>query len=255
MYNYDKVAWDMGTASTTRARAGWATASGESFELPGSGTAGALLDSGAGTTSLVQNSLNSAGQLGRYVWQVRSGAPPNAVPVITVPDRVLEGNASTGYLGYTGAADATATDVDGTVWTLSSDLPATLPLGTTSVLWTATDNMGAVATETQTITVNDTAPPSNPSLASPTHPAGVWSANPSVVVNGLNSTDACTGLTGFSYSWTSNAAGTPDTVVDSVATTTVSSTATSMRCRSMSTSSQATRGRQVGRARMPRTRG
>jgi hypothetical protein len=228
MYNYDKIVWDTGTASAGYpARAGWATATGQNFELPGSGTTGALLDSGAGATSLIQNSLNSDGQIGRYVWQVRNGAPPNAAPTISTTDRVLEGNSSTGYIGYTGSGDATATDVDGTVWTLTNNRPATLPMGTTDILWTATDHMGAVTTATQSITVVDTTAPSNPALMSPSHVIGWWTTNTSVLVNGTNSADVCSGLRGFSYSWTRNATGTPDAVPDAVATSTVSVTTTS----------------------------
>lgn len=227
MFNYDKIVWDMGTASTTHARAGWATATGQSYELPGSGTAGALLDSGPSGTSLVQNSLDSGGQLGRYVWQVRSGAPPNSPPVITVANHVLEANSSNGYNGYTAAGDATATDVDGYVWTLTNNCPANLPFGTTPVTWMATDNWGATTTATESITVTDTTAPTNPTLISPTHTAGVWSNNPTVTINGANATDIGSGLRGFSYSWSPNAPSTPDATIDAISTSTASATTTS----------------------------
>ena len=173
MFNYDQVSWDIATsASTTRARAGWGRA-GTGFELPGSGTAqgsaSALTDTAPSATSLIQNSMNSTGQLGRYLWQVRAGTPPNIPPRVTVVNRVLEGNAPDSYTGYTGTGDATATDPDGTIASFTNDRPSPLPLGTTNVTWTATDNSGAVTTATQSILVTDTTPPANPSLTSPSH--------------------------------------------------------------------------------------
>ena len=130
MFNYNTITWDTGSATASqlgRAVAGWSTAQGlnGSYELGGSlapmAGPSALLDSSAASTSLVQNSLNSGGVLGRYVWQVRNGAAPNSVPVITVTNRTLEGNSSTGYTGYTASNDATATDVDGTMWALTTN--------------------------------------------------------------------------------------------------------------------------------------
>ncbi len=95
MFNYDEVTWDIATAaSTLRARVGWGRA-GVGSELTGSGTAqgsaSALLDTAPSATSLIQNSFNSGGQLGRYVFEVRSGVVPNTPPVVTVVDRVLGG--------------------------------------------------------------------------------------------------------------------------------------------------------------------
>jgi hypothetical protein len=160
------------------------------------------------------------------VWQVRGGAAPNIAPQVTVVNRVLEGNAHDSYVGYTGTGDATASDVDGTVVSLTNNRPTTLPLGTTSVLWTATDNRGAVTTATQTIVVEDTVAPNTPTLTSPTHTAGVWTTVNSVTVNSSASTDTCSGVRGASYVWTMNAAGTPDTTLDPSTNTTVTTTTT-----------------------------
>ena len=225
-YNYDQMLWDMGTASTTHARAGWAVDGTTSYELPGSGTSGALLDSGPSGTSLIQNYQNPDGQLGRYVWQVRSGVQPNQPPLVSVTNRLLEGNVSGGYLGYTGAGDATASDADGYVASLQNTLPALLPVGTTNVLWTATDDDGAVTTQTQSVTVTDTSPPSKPGLSSPTTALGVWTKNNVVSINGTGVVDACTGLAGFSYSWSKNATSAPDTATDTITTTTVTASNT-----------------------------
>ena len=224
VYNYDKVVWDVGAVSGSQhARAGWATASGQSYELPGSGstTSTPFLDSASSSTSLIQNSLNSGGQLGRYVWQVRNGAPPNAPPVVSVADRTLEGNVINGYKGYTGSADATATDADGSIASFTSSLPTTLPLGTTHVTWTATDNDAAVTTATQTIVVTDTTAPSAPSMSSPTHTVGIWTNVATATVSSTNATDGCTGVRGASYSWSRDAPSTPDGVLDASTITTV----------------------------------
>ncbi len=219
MFNYDAVTWDMATASSSmRARVGWGRSDGSAFELPGSGTAqgsaSALLDSSASATSLIQNFINDEDQLGRYVWEVRAGVAPNIPPSISVVDRELEGNRPNAYVGYTGAGDATASDADGSVVSLTNDLPGILPLGATTVTWTATDDRGGVTTRTQTVTVVDTVAPSLPTLASPTHTTGVWSTVSTVTVNSTTSTDTCAGVAGASYVWTRNAAGVPDTVLD-----------------------------------------
>lgn len=233
-FNYDKVQWDVGDSSgTQRARVGWGRANRTGFELPGSGSTGAstLLDTSAAGTSLIQNSLNSANQLGRYCWQVRAGLQPNSPPEIVWTNPVLEGNTANGYTGYgTDPPAPTATDPEGGTVTLThvpATLPAVLPLGSTSVAWTATDRgypiptLGNVASTaiTQTITVVDTTAPTLPVLSSPTHVANVWSTASMARVDWTTSTDVCSGLAGYSYSWSPNAAAAPDSVVDTATTT------------------------------------
>jgi len=93
-FNYDQIEWEAGQASWGSvdclgglpARIGYSNGSiipAElvSYELPGSGVAGAFLDSGPAATSLIQNSLNSD-QDGRYVFSVRGGvvAPDDTTP-------------------------------------------------------------------------------------------------------------------------------------------------------------------------------
>jgi hypothetical protein len=56
----------------TSARAGYSDAAGESYELPGSGENGALLDSGG--SGLVAGGLDSSVP-GRYDFAVRGGVP------------------------------------------------------------------------------------------------------------------------------------------------------------------------------------
>lgn len=223
IYNYDQMLWDKGTAGATFARAGWAANATTGFELPGSGTSGALLDGAATSTALVKKSLDSGGQLGRYVWQVRGGTAPNVLPSVSVTDRTLEGNAPNSYSNYTGTGDATASDADGSIASFTSNpsLPATLPLGTTNITWTATDNRSAVTTDLQTVVVTDTTSPSAPALSSPTHATGVWTNIPTVTVNSVNSTDVCSGMRGNSYSWSLNSPSAPDATLDPSTITTV----------------------------------
>lgn len=74
-------------------------------------------------------------------------------PVLTAPPSKTI--AATGQNTIVSLGLATATDlVDGTV-AVSSNAPATFPLGTKEVTWTATDSRGNSATATQLITVSD----------------------------------------------------------------------------------------------------
>jgi hypothetical protein len=127
-FNYDKVQWETGDASGgsgglggASAVAGYASGSGEAYELAGSGVNGAFLDSNA-TAGLIHNSLNSS-QLGRYVLQVRSGVvlpPANAAPVADA------GGPYSGDEGSSIAIDGSASsDADGDTltyaWTVTPD--------------------------------------------------------------------------------------------------------------------------------------
>lgn len=84
-FNYGQIDWETGTASGGNAvceggsvaRAGYASGSGAiggSFELAGSGVAGAFLDTNL-VTGLIYNNRNSL-QAGRYVFEVRNGNAP-----------------------------------------------------------------------------------------------------------------------------------------------------------------------------------
>jgi len=76
-------------------------------------------------------------------------------PVLTVPaDVSVE---ATGMETPVSIGTATATDIFAV--TVTSDAPATYPLGTTVVTWTATDANGNVTTGTQNVTVVDTTAP------------------------------------------------------------------------------------------------
>lgn len=79
--NYAQIQWEEGDATggsdglsgSYPARAGYASSSGSSFELNGSGVAGAFLDSNH-TIGLIYNDLHSTTP-GRYVFQFRGGHP------------------------------------------------------------------------------------------------------------------------------------------------------------------------------------
>jgi len=84
-FNYDQIQWETGQASGgssqclggNSVRVGYSNgtgAAGTFFELPGSAVNGAFLDTNL-VTGLISNSLNSGGQLGRYVFSVRGGLP------------------------------------------------------------------------------------------------------------------------------------------------------------------------------------
>jgi hypothetical protein len=96
-FNYNKVQWETGGASGgvnglggTPAAVGYSNglsgAANRSFQLLGSLTSGALLDGGPSGTSLIANSLNSDGVLGRYTFNARNGAVVVNPPTTAVPE-------------------------------------------------------------------------------------------------------------------------------------------------------------------------
>jgi uncharacterized repeat protein (TIGR01451 family) len=89
IFNYNQIQWETGGASGgtdglggDSARAGYSDgqSGGTSFEFPGSGINGGLLDSNT-TTGLINQSND--GTPGQDVFQVRAGAPTGAAPTIT----------------------------------------------------------------------------------------------------------------------------------------------------------------------------
>jgi hypothetical protein len=217
-YNYNTILWDRGTtASNSYARAGWARAGNVGYELTGGNTSGAYLDTGI--DALINGTLNSGGVLGRYIWNVRNGAPGNEPPIVNLvfSTKTLESNSPSGYTGYSGAADAIASDPGGSIasFVRSPAAGTTLPFGSNTITWTATDNLGAQTVATQTIVVADTTAPTLPALSSPSHPLlSTWYASPNVILNWTTSVDSGSGLAGYSYNWTAGVAGLSDTTLD-----------------------------------------
>ncbi|HEU4597219.1 MAG TPA: HYR domain-containing protein [Pyrinomonadaceae bacterium] len=79
-------------------------------------------------------------------------------PTITAPGDVSV-NADPVACAVTGVALGTATADDNCSVTVTNNAPASFPLGTTTVTWTATDGGGNTATDTQTVTVTDVTAP------------------------------------------------------------------------------------------------
>lgn len=83
-------------------------------------------------------------------------------PVVTPPANLTV--EATGMLTQVNIGTATATDAVGVV-SITSNAPATFPVGATIVTWTAKDAAGNVGTTVQTVTVKDTTPPALEGLA------------------------------------------------------------------------------------------
>ena len=107
-----------------------------------------------GTTPVTCTATDAAGNSasGSFTVTVLDTTPPAVTPPADV---TVE---ATGVQTAVDIGMATATDAVGVV-SIGSDAPATYPVGTTTVTWTATDAAGNAGTATQTVTVVDTTPP------------------------------------------------------------------------------------------------
>ncbi len=98
-------------------------------------------------------------------------------PMLTAPPDVVAECAGPGGtsvdLGLPTVVDVCDAAVD-----VSNDAPATFGLGDTTVTWSAVDDAGNVATDTQTVTVADTTPPVLTVAASP---SAIWPPNHKLV--------------------------------------------------------------------------
>lgn len=115
-FNYEKIQWETGEASSgsnglggSSARAGYSNGTTAAYEIAGSAVNGAFLDTNT-STGLIHNLLNTT-QTGRYVFNVRNGvvvAPGNTPPTV---------DAAGPYSGVLGSAvslsGASASDDDG----------------------------------------------------------------------------------------------------------------------------------------------
>ena len=107
------------------------------------------------------------------VVEVVADATP---PVVTPPSDVTV--EATGPQTAVSIGTATATDDVGVV-SITSDAPATYPVGTTEVTWTATDAAGNEGTATQDVTVEDTTAP----VVSPPSDVTVEATGPQTAVS------------------------------------------------------------------------
>ncbi len=161
--NYDKVQWEIGSASNGQyAHAGFTSGSGATgtfYEFAGSGTAGGLLDTNP-ATGLINQNFNSTidGQSaspvnGRYIFQARGGVlevPPKiaaTVSSVTVP----EGSTATNLGTW---SDTNSTDNV----TLSASIGTVVKSGTNAAgtwSWSLDTTDGPIQSQTVTITAND----------------------------------------------------------------------------------------------------
>ena len=109
-----------------------------------------------GTTTVTWTAADAAGNTAtaRQEIAVRDTVPPSIVPPANV---TAEAESPAG--AHVDAGEAEASDAVG-VALLASDAPPLFPIGTTIVAWTAADAAGNTATARQSVTVQDTTPPS-----------------------------------------------------------------------------------------------
>lgn len=106
-----------------------------------------------GTTGVSCSVTDAAGNSATASFDVH--VVDTTLPELSVPaDVVTEANA---VLSIVSVGDATATDIFPV--TISNDAPASYPLGTTEITWTAIDSNGNLSTDVQRIMVVDTTPP------------------------------------------------------------------------------------------------
>jgi len=106
-----------------------------------------------GTYTITWSATDAAGNTGTATQNVT--VVDTTPPVITAPANITV--SATGLQTAVSIGTATATDIFAV--TITNDAPATFPIGTTTVTWTATDANGNTATAMQTVTVVDTTPP------------------------------------------------------------------------------------------------
>jgi type VI secretion system Hcp family effector len=125
-------------------------------------------------------------------------------PTIIAPaDITIE---ATGPLTTVSLGTATATDNEDPSPTITNNAPASFPLGTTTITWTATDASGNSASATQQVTITDTTPPTIDQHADITiltnNPAGVTVSYDAPATHDLvdgDGTATCTPLSGTMF--------------------------------------------------------
>ena len=111
-----------------------------------------------GTTTVTYTATDEAGNVSTCTQMVT--VVDAVAPEITCPAPLtVEPNAGGGWVGDFGAATATDSDSDDATIVITNNAPGSFPVGTTVVLWTATDSAGNSSMCPQEITVVDTTPP------------------------------------------------------------------------------------------------
>ncbi len=89
--------------------------------------------------------------------------PDTTPPIVTAPaDVAFEAAGARTTITAAQLGTAAATDNADPSPAITNDAPASFPLGITIVTWTATDDSGNTATDTQSVTIRDTTPPTIP---------------------------------------------------------------------------------------------
>jgi hypothetical protein len=109
-------------------------------------------------------------------------APDTTPPVISTTPVTLEGNTTGGYTGSLPGVTATDPGHPDEVVSLTNNAPSVLPLGDSTVTWTAVDAAGNRSTASQSVTVADTTAPvlTCPAGVVGSYPSGPALGNPSV---------------------------------------------------------------------------
>ncbi len=118
--------------------------------LPASGSTFPL-----GANIVTCTATDSAGNIGSGTFTIT--VEDTTSPSITAPADVTA--EATGSLTPVSLGSPTVSDLVDPSSTVTNDAPATYPVGSTTVIWTATDSHGNSATATQTVTVVDTTAP------------------------------------------------------------------------------------------------
>jgi hypothetical protein len=110
-----------------------------------------------GVTTITWTARDFAGNIGTATSTVT--VRDTTAPVVTAPaSATFEATGPSTPLTAADYGNASASDAVG-VASLTNDAPASFPLGTTTITWTAKDAAGNVGTATSTVTVRDTTAP------------------------------------------------------------------------------------------------
>jgi hypothetical protein len=216
-FNYNSIQWDAGQASggdancqnaadANSAAVGFSNGTstpGDSFELPGSQTSGAFLDSNT-STGLIFNDLNSS-VLGQYLFTVHNGAPSTKAPTTLTTSLTGGGHSGTSISVPPSTAVTDQASLSG----------ASASTATGTVTYDVYSNAACTALvssgPSQAITTPGVVPGSNPvSLA--TSGTYYWQANYSGDSNNAQSSSLCGAAGEIETVATSGGTKTPDTV-------------------------------------------
>lgn len=144
-----------------------------------------------GITTVTYSAIDAAGNAATAIQQVT--VADTTAPVVTAPDRLsltsLDGNPVSGIIGQANAVDTFAVII-------TNDAPASFPVGTTIVTWSAVDESGNTATATQEVVVTQAVVDMTPPVISvPTAlTVEATAVNTPVVLNNVTAADDVDGV-------------------------------------------------------------